>query len=64
MDLLPHIVSYLEEMIQDRDENPTARGSALKMMKSVTSYEFLVALSIGNRVVGTTNELCLKLQGN
>ena len=63
VELLPHICTYLEEVIDDPGSTGTARGEAMNMMKSIQSFDFLSGLVISGLIMASTSGLCLKLQG-
>ena len=62
LELLPHIVEALQVMTHDRQYSDSA-GSAQSLLNNLTSSKFVVAMVISGIIIGTTNELCLKLQG-
>ena len=61
--LLPHICTYLDNSIDDRSISAHSRGEAVRLLKSLRSFDFIVALTIGSLVIGSTNDLCQQLQG-
>ena len=61
--MLPHIAQYLNQLQSDSTATAATRGEALKLMKSVLSFDFIVAITVANLAIGTTRELCKTLQG-
>ena len=51
-----------DNSIDGRSGSAYPRGEALRLIKSLRSFVF-VALSIGNLVIGSTNDLCQQLKG-
>ena len=51
-----------DNSIDGRSGSAYPRGEALRLIKSLRSFVF-VALTIGNLVIGSANDLCQQLQG-
>ena len=61
IELLPHIAHYLEESLGLRQAG-NANGDAMSLLKSITSFEFIVGLILSHSILGVTKDLCSKLQ--
>lgn len=62
VEMLPTIVETLQLMISNV-RYADSSGQAQSLLNNLTSSKFIVSMVISSLIIGSTNDLCLKLQG-
>ena len=63
VELLPYVVTVLENMMGDATVQAFVRGDTLKLLKNIQSFDFVATLTICHLIMSCTHDLCSNLQG-